>query len=105
MSVLARYRRAQRALRAWFDPFTEAHCPSCPTPCCRKPTQVTPFDLILVEELGYALPRGTTGVGEWLLAAHNAGGEAGTPSGGAEPCRSEERRVGKGGRARSGAVG
>jgi hypothetical protein len=71
MSVLTRYRQAQRALREWFDPFTAARCPTCPTPCCRKPAQVRPFDVILVEELGFVLPRGPRGTAEWLQAARD----------------------------------
>lgn len=87
MSALTRYRTAQHTLREWFDPFTTQHCPACPTPCCRKPTQVAPFDVVLVEELGYALPQGARGVGEWLVAARD-----GAPTEGAsvtrelEPC-------------------
>jgi hypothetical protein len=47
---------------------------------------VTPFDLILVEELGYVLPRGSSGVEEWLLAARPPDGEIGAPPPEAEPC-------------------
>jgi hypothetical protein len=79
MSPLARYRRAQLKLREWFDPFTAAHCPWCPTPCCRKPTQVAPFDIVLVEELGYVLPHGGPGVNEWLIAARESAGAAPPP--------------------------
>ena len=53
---LSAYRQAQRRLRALFAPFTASHCPTCPTPCCRQPTWVRPVDIILVEELGFALP-------------------------------------------------
>jgi hypothetical protein len=87
MSVLTRYRGAQGALRDWFDPFTAAHCPGCPTPCCRKPTQVAPFDVVLVEELGYVLPHGGQGVGEWLVAARDgAPAESATVAGVLDPC-------------------
>lgn len=41
------YRRIQRLLRAEFDPFTETHCETCSTPCCRKPSRVTPMDVAL----------------------------------------------------------
>jgi hypothetical protein len=87
MSELARYRRAQRSLREWFEPFTAAHCAGCPTPCCRKPTQVAPFDVVLVEELGYVLPQGERGVSEWLVAARE-GAAPGSEiaAGDAEPC-------------------
>lgn len=56
MNPILRYRRAQRRLRALFNPFTRAHCPTCATPCCRKPARIQPVDLILVEELGHSLP-------------------------------------------------
>lgn len=56
VNPLQRYRDAQRKVRRLFTPFTAAHCPTCATPCCRKPTWVRPFDVILVEELGYRLP-------------------------------------------------
>ena len=56
---LERYRRLQRQLRRQFQPFTHAVCPGCPTPCCRKPAAVTPFDVALAEELGYQLPAGS----------------------------------------------
>ena len=58
MDPLTRYRRAQRETRRLFDPFTREHCPTCPTPCCRKPARIRPVDLILVEELGYRVPGG-----------------------------------------------
>ena len=47
---------AQRRARRVFGPFTAANCPTCATPCCRKPTWVRPFDVVLVQELGYSLP-------------------------------------------------
>jgi Fe-S-cluster containining protein len=55
---LDRYRRLQRQLRDQFVPFTRAVCPSCPTPCCRRPAAVTALDITLAEELGYQLPAG-----------------------------------------------
>jgi hypothetical protein len=58
MDPLTRYRRAQRETRRLFDPFTREHCPTCSTPCCRKPARIRPVDLILVEELGYRVPGG-----------------------------------------------
>lgn len=64
VNLLERYRRAQRRVRRLFAPFTAAHCPTCATPCCRKPTWVRPVDLILAEELGYRPPsRGASPVG------------------------------------------
>jgi len=58
---LQQYRAAQRQVRDLFEPFTAANCPTCATPCCRKPTWVRPFDLILVEELGYRMPQRDAG--------------------------------------------
>lgn len=55
MNPLRRYRQAQLHVRELFAPFTRAHCPSCATPCCTKPTWVRPTDIILVEELGYRI--------------------------------------------------
>ncbi|MGV3722212.1 MAG: hypothetical protein ACO1SX_14995 [Actinomycetota bacterium] len=57
MNPLQQYRQAQRRAREQFEPFTSTHCATCATPCCRKPTWVRPSDIILVEELGYRLPR------------------------------------------------
>jgi hypothetical protein len=55
-SVLAEYRRLQREIRAIFDPFTAEHCPTCATPCCIKPTRVTPVDVALAVGLGHTFP-------------------------------------------------
>jgi hypothetical protein len=53
---LAEYRRLQRQLRELYDPFTAKHCATCATPCCVKPTRVTPFDVALAEATGHAFP-------------------------------------------------
>jgi len=53
---LSEYRRIQRDIRAIFDPFTEKHCPTCTTPCCIKPTRVTPVDVALAVGLGHEFP-------------------------------------------------
>jgi hypothetical protein len=42
---LHEYRRLQQEVRAVFDPFTTRHCPTCTTPCCIKPSRVTPVDV------------------------------------------------------------
>jgi hypothetical protein len=67
-SPLDRYRRLQQRLRNGFAPFTREVCPRCPTPCCRRPAAVTPFDVVLVEELGYQLPAGPEAAGDALDA-------------------------------------
>jgi hypothetical protein len=66
---LSRYRRVQGRLRRRFAPFTREVCPTCPTPCCRRPAAVTAFDVVLAEELGHALPAGTAAAGE-AVAIH-----------------------------------
>ena len=53
---LREYRRLQREIRAVFDPFTAKHCPTCATPCCIKPTRVTPVDVALAVSLGHTFP-------------------------------------------------
>jgi hypothetical protein len=53
---LSDYRRIQREIRALFDPFTAKHCPGCTTPCCIKPTRVTPMDVALALGTGHTFP-------------------------------------------------
>jgi hypothetical protein len=53
---LREYRRLQREIRLVFDPFTAKHCPTCATPCCIKPTRVTPVDVALAVGLGHEFP-------------------------------------------------
>lgn len=53
---LGEYRRLQREIRLIFDPFTARHCPACATPCCIKPTRVTPVDVALAVGLGHTFP-------------------------------------------------
>ena len=55
-SPLREYRRLQREIREVFDPFTAKHCPTCTTPCCIKPTRVTPVDVALAVSLGHTFP-------------------------------------------------
>ncbi len=55
-SPLREYRRLQREIRLVFDPFTAKHCPACTTPCCIKPTRVTPVDVALAVGLGHTFP-------------------------------------------------
>ncbi len=68
MDPLSRYRRAQRAARAVFDPLTERLCPQCPDPCCRVPARVTPFDAALAAACGWRPPAGL-GVADPEVAA------------------------------------
>jgi len=50
---LLSYRRTQRELRRHFDAFTRENCPSCPTPCCRRPARILPTDILLAEATGW----------------------------------------------------
>lgn len=50
---LEAYRRAQRDVRRHFEPFTRANCPTCPTPCCRRPARIAPSDILLAEAHGW----------------------------------------------------
>jgi Fe-S-cluster containining protein len=58
---LANYRRTQRELRQQFDAFTRANCPTCPTPCCRRPARILPTDILLAESAGWKRPVQTEG--------------------------------------------
>ncbi len=53
---LSEYRRIQREIREIFDPFTAKHCPTCTTPCCVRPTRVTPVDVALALGTGHTFP-------------------------------------------------
>lgn len=50
---LESYRRTQRELRRQFETFTRANCPTCPTPCCRRPARIAPTDILLAEATGW----------------------------------------------------
>ncbi len=47
------YRRTQRELRREFEAFTQSHCATCPTPCCRKPSRITRQDILLAQNTGW----------------------------------------------------
>lgn len=50
---LESYRRTQRELRRHFQAFTQENCPTCPTPCCRRPARILPTDILLAESTGW----------------------------------------------------
>jgi hypothetical protein len=50
---LESYRHTQRELRRHFEAFTRANCPTCPTPCCRRPARILPTDILLAEATGW----------------------------------------------------
>jgi hypothetical protein len=83
------YRRAQRAIRREFDPFTRAHCPTCPQPCCVHPARIAPVDVLLAEATGWraqveaVAERDATESSAAAFAAALTGHTTETP---AEPC-------------------
>ena len=87
---LTEYRRLQREIRQIFDPFTAKHCASCATPCCIKPTKVTPVDVALAVGLGHEFPH-LNGADPYAPSVSYAGSRLSLPmlnSGAAvqEPC-------------------
>ncbi|MGO8671808.1 MAG: hypothetical protein ACLQVD_10635 [Capsulimonadaceae bacterium] len=70
-SALAEYRRLQREIRSIFDPFTARHCPTCTTPCCIKPTRVTPVDVAVAVGLGHEFPH-LNGADPYAISAGDA---------------------------------
>ncbi len=75
---LAEYRRLQREIRTVFDPFTAKHCPTCLTPCCIKPTRVTPVDVALAVGLGHDFPH-LNGADAYAPAVSYAGNRLAAP--------------------------
>ena len=75
---LAEYRRLQREIRTVFDPFTAKHCPTCATPCCIKPTRVTPVDVALAVGLGHDFPH-LNGADAYAPAVSYAGNRLAAP--------------------------
>jgi len=52
-NLIDKYRATHRRIRQCLDPYTARLCPECPEPCCRKPTKVRDFDLILARAAGH----------------------------------------------------
>ena len=67
-NLIDKYRGAQRRLRRIFDPYTAKLCPECPEPCCRKPTKVREFDVLLANACGCLLPSANESVTEMVRA-------------------------------------
>jgi hypothetical protein len=55
-NLIDKYRAVQRRIRAYFEAYTPEICPSCPDFCCRKPTKVGEFDVLLANACGCSLP-------------------------------------------------
>lgn len=54
--ILEKYRAAHKRLRRYLNPYTAKLCPTCPDPCCRKPTRVAEYDVMLANACGCDLP-------------------------------------------------
>jgi len=67
-NLLDKYRAAQRRIRRVFEKYTAELCPECPEPCCRKPTKVREFDVLLANSMGCALASTNDSVSEYVQA-------------------------------------
>lgn len=67
-SLPDKYRATQRRIRRIFEPYTAELCPECPEPCCRKPTKVREFDVLLANACGCSLPLANDSVSEYVQA-------------------------------------
>ena len=85
-NLIEKYRAAQRRLRRYFDPYTAELCPECPDPCCRKPTKVSEFDLLLAEACGCSLPSADSAISEMVQAGMDAIAGCASHDGELEPC-------------------
>lgn len=83
------YRRAQRAIRREFDPFTREHCPTCTTPCCMRPARIAPVDVLLAEATGWkprAPAEGGADAAAEAASLYAAALTGETPEAATEPC-------------------
>ena len=67
-NLLVKYRATQRRIRRIFEPYTAELCPACPEPCCRKPTKVREFDILLANAVGCSLTSTNDSVAEYVQA-------------------------------------
>ncbi|MHB0912546.1 MAG: hypothetical protein ACYC2Y_03755 [Armatimonadota bacterium] len=81
-----KYRAAHRRLRRYLDPYTALLCPECPAPCCRKPTKVAEFDVLLANACGCSLPSANASVSEMVRVGMLALAGNAEAEGYGEPC-------------------
>ena len=55
-TIIDKYRATHKRLRKYLDTYTKKLCPTCPDPCCRKPTKVSEFDVLVANACGCSLP-------------------------------------------------
>ena len=68
MNPINKDRTAQLRIRRILDVYTKELCPVCPNPCCRKPTRVREFDVLLAEACGCSLPSANESVSQFVQA-------------------------------------
>lgn len=66
--MIRKYRATHRRIRRILDPYTAELCPQCPEPCCRKPTKVREFDVLLANACGCSLPSANEAASEMVSA-------------------------------------
>ena len=47
---------ANEVTRKEFDAFTSKNCANCPTPCCVRPSRISPTDILLAQSTGWKPP-------------------------------------------------
>jgi len=67
-NLIAKYRATHRRIRRILEPYTAELCPQCPEPCCRKPTKVSEFDVLLANACGCSLPSANDGIADLVQA-------------------------------------
>lgn len=67
-NLVEKYRATQRRIRRLFASYTADLCPECLEPCCRKPTKVREFDVLLANASGCSLPSTNDSVAEYVQA-------------------------------------
>ena len=70
---LLTYRRTMREIRTVYDPFTAKHCATCLTPCCMRPSRLTPLDVSLATGTGHSFPH-LNGEDPFAIAVDHAAG-------------------------------
>ena len=55
-TLMDKYRATHGRIRRYLNRYTDELCPACADPCCRKPTKVSEFDVLLANACGCSLP-------------------------------------------------
>jgi hypothetical protein len=87
---LTQYRRILREVRQLFEPFTKVYCKDCLTPCCVRPTRVTPVDVSIAAACGASF-EGRGRRDPFTIAVEYASQSITDESGGQEPAAAGDR--------------